>query len=280
MRSSRWTGPALAVLAGCHPPVELTPPGGGGDRAALVDPSAWELGDAEDDPFDDRPATVDCSTGAWTVEVSPEPTLELDTGACDYFGLTQPTLVDVEAGDVYRLRLGHAELDSADGGVGHYALVVGDQTVWDSSEAIPCAAVSRDVDVVADAAVPAGTRVWLHLHNHGPNSWTLTELSAGSDARTLPEELGDCDSTGPEPWAAAGPVFAEHCTRCHASTLTGDARQGATPQVDFDTPEAAARDPWLTWTQVATARMPVDGPPVPFDHATTLWRWLSCGGTE
>lgn len=42
-------------------------------------------------------------------------------------------------------------------------------------------------------------------------------------------------------WAEVSPIFARHCTSCHATTLSGAARNGATTTVNFDT-EAAAID--------------------------------------
>lgn len=104
-------------------------------------------------------------------------------------------------------------------------------------------------------------------------------LLLGGCPSGLPDSLGDCADGTELTWADAGPVFAEHCADCHSSTLSGDARQGATEGVDFDTPDAARSPAFLAWSQIWTGAMP-EGDAMEDVDALLLWEWLSCDGPE
>lgn len=78
--------------------------------------------------------------------------------------------------------------------------------------------------------------------------------------------------------------FADYCTRCHASTLSGTARNGAPPDVNLDsraaiTPAIAARV-----DRVAAAGptrinvfMPLGAPAPSDDERDLLGAWIACG---
>lgn len=77
--------------------------------------------------------------------------------------------------------------------------------------------------------------------------------------------------------------MASYCTRCHASTLTGPARQGAPTFHDFDTvrgirvvadhiDETAAAGP-----AAINESMPPDGAKPSEDERRQLGEWLACG---
>jgi uncharacterized membrane protein len=93
-------------------------------------------------------------------------------------------------------------------------------------------------------------------------------------------EMGDCADGTDLTWADAEVVFSDRCTECHSTTLTGDARKGATEFIDYDTAEAAIANSFLTWSMMYSGQMPKDAGPLPDDEAWLLWEWLSCGGPE
>lgn len=104
-------------------------------------------------------------------------------------------------------------------------------------------------------------------------------MSAGCPV-TLPANLGDCADGTTLTWSEVEPIFAENCAGCHSSTLSGDDRNGAPEDVDFDSPDWARDADWLTWSQIHSERMPDDGPMSSPEDALLVWEWLSCGGPD
>lgn len=151
----------IAVAAGCAR-----------ERGPLVDLAAFTFVDAPDDPFEDRPATVDCPPVAVFVEVEPL-SLEVDTGLCDYATLMAPLLLDLGPRDVLDLRVGHGVLSANEPAVAHAAVQIGDWRVFDLQEPIPNGDRLYSELRVPAARFPAGTPVWIHVHNHGPNAWNF-----------------------------------------------------------------------------------------------------------
>lgn len=146
------------------------------EPGAVVDVEAWSVSGAAEDPFaEHRPAEIACPAIAWGVETS---SLEVNTGACNYLSIEQPLLRDVPAGATIVVNLWHQPLHAEQNALGHVALVVGEELVWERSVAIPGpAAVWRD-EVPAPRDLGAGERVVFHIHNHGANNWNLGEVYA------------------------------------------------------------------------------------------------------
>ena len=94
----------------------------------------------------------------------------------------------------------------------------------------------------------------------------------------LPATLGDCPQDSTITWTEAEPVFTTWCADCHSSALEAGSRQGAPVAVNYDSPEDAAVNDFVTWTQIHQQRMPLTGGPVPEEQAWIVWEWLSCGG--
>jgi hypothetical protein len=149
-------------------------------RTSLVLPELWtELGLA-DDPFDDRPPTPSCAAQAVMPEtLSEERVLSIDTGSCDYFSAMQTTRRDVAIGEVLKVRLWHFELSAPEAAEAHAALLVDGLAVLDERVPIPQPGALMVRQLRAERAIPAGAPVYFHLHNHGTNSWSLVEVSAG-----------------------------------------------------------------------------------------------------
>jgi len=78
--------------------------------------------------------------------------------------------------------------------------------------------------------------------------------------------------------------FESYCVRCHASTLTGAARNGAPPDVNLDsraaiTPAIAARVDRVAAagpTRINTF-MPLSGPAPSDEERDRLGEWIACG---
>lgn len=146
---------------------------------SLVDHSLWTAVEADEDPFDDRIETVDCPTSSWAVEVvGNTASLEVDTGMCNYLCVSQQTLVAVAAGQEIEVVWSHEELTADEPTEGHIAIQLGDFVVWDSIEPIPSDPEDITHVVTAPEDIPEGTPAWVHVHNHGSNTWSVSEIRA------------------------------------------------------------------------------------------------------
>ena len=71
--------------------------GCGGVSGPVVDHGRWEPVDAADDPLAaHRPDPVECGSTEWSVE---DGALEVETAACNYLALGQPSLLRVVEGE-------------------------------------------------------------------------------------------------------------------------------------------------------------------------------------
>jgi hypothetical protein len=149
-------------------------------RISLIDQTRWtQVGSAED-PFMDRPADVRCPESAAAAEVlSEQPAFGVDTGMCNYLTVQQLTRDYVAAGETIDVRLWHFELAAPNPGEAHAAVDVGRVRALDQRVQIPAPGGLIKASLVADHALPAGTPVYFHLHNHGANSWALIEITTG-----------------------------------------------------------------------------------------------------
>jgi hypothetical protein len=99
-----------------------------------------------------------------------------------------------------------------------------------------------------------------------------------------PPTESTCPPASTVTYESFGRDFMErYCTRCHASTLEGAARQGAPSFHDFDTvfgvrgvadhvDETTAAGP-----AAVNEGMPPDGPRPTLDERLTLGEWIACG---
>jgi len=144
------------------------------DWSALVAAGAWTDAPPQDDPLSGhQPDAIECDIAGWFVENGE---LEVNTSRCNYLALTQPSLTAVEPGDVINLQLRHFDLTAPEPASAHVALLFGDDVVWELDVPIPGAAQVLDVEWTAQGALPEGSPVGLHLHNHGQNTWTLAHV--------------------------------------------------------------------------------------------------------
>jgi hypothetical protein len=149
-------------------------------RGPLVVHDSWEIVSAEEDPFSDRLSDAVCPDDSHMPELlGAEPVFSVDTGGCTYITARQPALRGVAKGETLVARVWHFALDAGESAEAHVALRIGDTTVLDQTVPIPSEGGLIAASEVAMNAFEAGTPVFFHLHNHGDNSWSLVELSAG-----------------------------------------------------------------------------------------------------
>lgn len=171
------TASLAALLAGCggeemsgFDPADL-PPG------PILDPAAWTETSATEDPFTDRYADPNCAAGGYGVEGT---IFEVETELCAYITATQPLPVDLPAGVQVETLVWHLALFATEPAEGHVALRIGEHTVFDQHMAIPGPEQVYPIAWTVPEDIPMGTQVYLHIHNHGYNSWRLgpTEVRA------------------------------------------------------------------------------------------------------
>ena len=141
---------------------------------SLVSAEDWQEQSVGDDSLaSHRPAEIDCQDNSWYLE---DDALEVQTGYCNYLSLAQESGSDIRAGDQLHLVLWHGDLAFEDPAVAHVAISIAGKIVWEQDIDIPSDAEIFDVKVPLQEAVPAGSRIEFHLHNHGYNTWTLLQL--------------------------------------------------------------------------------------------------------
>jgi hypothetical protein len=144
------------------------------EAQSLVDHQLWVEVGAADDPFEDRPAVVECSALAFGYDFIGEDSFEVDMGSCNYLTASQPSLVAVESGDSLDFRLWHNGLAGPEG-ESHVAVTLGGELAWDLRISIPGEAELRSETLVSDFDVAAGAEVLFHIHNHGSNNYNLLD---------------------------------------------------------------------------------------------------------
>lgn len=110
---------------------------------------------------------------------------------------------------------------------------------------------------------------------------------AGETSVLGPATETQCPPTSTLTYANFGEEFmTTYCTRCHSSTLSGEARMGAPAFHDFDTlegiigvanhiDETAASGPAAT-----NDSMPIDGIQPTLEERQQLAEWIACGNPE
>jgi hypothetical protein len=157
------------------------PPGIPTDEAvdvSLVDHELWEQLDADADPLaEHRPEMVDCGPLGWEVEFDG---FEVETIGCNYMAASQPSLVELCAGDQLHFDFQHFNLVSSGPAQAHAAVYVGEQALLEYTVDIDpdtgTAARKWDEMIEVEQDVPAGGPVYLHIHNHGFNTYKLLKV--------------------------------------------------------------------------------------------------------
>lgn len=156
----------LPLLAACAaaPDVPTEP-------VRLLDPLSWALASA-DDPFDDRPAAPSCGGAGYGAEGS---VFEVHTGECPYGTFVQAAGQALAAGTTVRIDAWHMDLTADAPAAGHFALRLGG-AVAEMRPEIPGPATAYTLQLTTVVPVGPDDDVFLHVHNHGSNSWYLGEV--------------------------------------------------------------------------------------------------------
>jgi len=166
----------LGLLLGCTPEPR--------EEQELALPAGWEILEAAQDPWPEhREASGRSCDDGFLLE---DELLEIETNDCGYVSAQQGSLAALEPGDAVDLLTWHSALASAEQDVSaHYAFTLDGEILWEIDVPIPAASTVYEEQLIVDRALPEGTPIVLHLHNHGANSWRLGHL------RATPSELLD-----------------------------------------------------------------------------------------
>jgi hypothetical protein len=145
---------------------------------SAIDHEMWVQLEAEDDPLAaHRPDAIDCGPLGWEIEFDG---FEVETIGCNYMAAGQPTLVELCAGDQLHFDFQHYNLVSNGPAQAHAAVLVGDQVLLDYTVDIDpeLGTQARKWDEMIEVArdLPAGSPVYLHIHNHGFNTYKLLDV--------------------------------------------------------------------------------------------------------
>jgi hypothetical protein len=143
----------------------------------VINNALWRTVDAATDPFVDRPPAVDCPWGTYGDEpLGGRLAYFIRTDSCNYHVATQPSRVDIAEGDRLLLEALLFPLDGPEGASAHFAVRLGDSTIWEEHVQIPAQAMTVSEEWLAPEAYPKGTPVYVHVHNHGANEYAVLGL--------------------------------------------------------------------------------------------------------
>lgn len=137
----------------------------------LTEAEAWAP-DASADPF---PAHAEgrAPCEGFVVESG---ILEVDTGLCPYFVVSQPARVALREGDRLEGGVVWDTLYADEPAQAHLALSVDGEVLWELLVDIPGEPSWEVLDAEVPIDAPEGAPVALHLHNHGLNQWRFLSL--------------------------------------------------------------------------------------------------------
>jgi hypothetical protein len=148
----------------------------GGVTLARFDGWKHGAGDADPYPLESR---TPCPASQAFVE---DDLLELKTQSCNHITMTQPLQASVPAGAQVVASMSYTSL--IDTGLGEpsgagTAVIILDVGPLRLTRAIdlPAMPAAFSLSATAETALPAGTPVYFHVHNHGSNSYRLYSLT-------------------------------------------------------------------------------------------------------
>jgi hypothetical protein len=174
--------PLAGALAGCTSTPEdglVCVPLAAGRRHALVDFAHFAIASPEADPWaEHRPEDIACPPSARGPETLGElPTYTIVTTACPYTTVVQPSLEDSCQGDSLFIWIWRSALTGPEDATAHVGVRIGDEPIWELAVPIPADAdlIVENIPLTRDH--PAGTPIYLHVRNHGSNSYELLGLA-------------------------------------------------------------------------------------------------------
>ncbi len=108
---------------------------------------------------------------------------------------------------------------------------------------------------------------------------TLAFAGCGGDNSPVNPGNGNGNGNGEEITYTSDiqPILAANCTRCHSTTLTGAARNGAPVDVNWNTYAAAVQAAPRGLLRMQAGTMPPTGNRVPAADITKFQQWIQAG---
>jgi hypothetical protein len=141
----------------------------------LALPEDWSLVDAAEDPVPDRPDGTACPERALVVEAG---YLELDTAACGWITAMAPARHGTTLGDPLQVFAFHTALVAEETAEAVFSLYAEDTLLWEQRMTIPASGGFFEDEVILPRDLDAGTPLYVHVHNHGANSYRLAHVRA------------------------------------------------------------------------------------------------------
>jgi hypothetical protein len=172
-REAAWLSCRAAALG-------LAACGGGADSGAkpareplLLSADGWQRLSDDEDPFNSSGDTL-CAPLGWKAEGE---FFEIETDLCAKATWAQPLRGPVRAGEPLRFVFWHLDLWAAEPYDARLSLHLGGELAWEVVKPIPGEQFIGEILLEAPVDAAAGAPAWLHLDNHGLNSWRVGELS-------------------------------------------------------------------------------------------------------
>ncbi|MEK6608196.1 MAG: hypothetical protein AABZ30_11080 [Myxococcota bacterium] len=119
--------------------------------------------------------------------VGGEPALAVQTASCNWATVEQPSRVGVEAGEPLAYRVWYYSQDAFAGATeAETSVVLGDETIAQTTLALPSTGGLLYGTIAAPLDAPKGTRVLWNVHNKGSNEYDFIELSVTRRASCPP----------------------------------------------------------------------------------------------
>lgn len=164
-------GTAALVLCAC---------GAGADSGAKAAPDplvltadGWSRLSDDEDPFGAGGDAL-CAPLGWKAEGE---FFEIETDLCAKATWAQPLRGAVRAGDALRFVFWHLDLWAPEPYDARLSLHLGGELAWEVVKPVPGEQFIGEIVFEAPGDAAAGAPAWLHLDNHGLNSWRVGELS-------------------------------------------------------------------------------------------------------
>jgi hypothetical protein len=117
-----------------------------------------------------QPEDIECPPNGFRIETDQ---LEIQTDICNYAVVEWSTQHAVKAGTTFEALVLHTGLWALEDTSAHFALSIAGELFWEESPPIPSNTEFFFYEARWPTDVPLGTKVHLHLHNHGANDWKL-----------------------------------------------------------------------------------------------------------
>ena len=136
-----------------------------------IDLASWQQLDLDLDPLaEHQPDSIDCQLQAFRMEFEQ---LEIQTEFCNYAALSFQTQKQLPANAQVEALLFHTGLWAIEESTAHFAFFIDGELFWEGHPPIPADSDFFFVEKSLDRAVPTGSTVYFHLHNHGVNDWKI-----------------------------------------------------------------------------------------------------------